>query len=357
MNNGHTCYREIVTQHRAWQQAVDEVSTKADALLRFFEEKHPDEIIFVGCGSPLYLGESVAGFWQTALGVRTRAVAASEIVLYPDAYLPPENSSPLLVAVSRSGATTETLWAVEQFEGRFPGRTFFVGCAPDSPLAERAAFSITMPSAHEQTVPQTRSFAAMFLATQMAGAVLGGREEIVDILRGAPSQAGEIIARWEETAAQIGRRTDCRNAFYLGSGPLYGIAREGALKMAEMSISEAFAYQFMESRHGPRSLVDELTLVVGLHGRTAPLHEARVMAELVRDSEPVSVALTPTADWDTGGARIHIPLGLNWPDAVVGLAYLPILHLIAYYRAVARGVNPDTSRNLVIYVDLDENTQ
>jgi len=76
------------------------------------------------------------------------------------------------------------------------------------------------------------------------------------------------------------------------------------------------------------------------------------MADFVGTSQPVSVALVPDADWETGDARYVVPVGLRWPDAIQGLAYLPVMHLMAYYRAVAKGVNPDTSRNLSIYVDL-----
>ncbi len=348
------CYDEIVTQHQAWQQAVDEVSTKASAIRKFFSDLQPTDILITGCGSPFYMAQSVATYWQTALRVRTRAIPASEIVQYSQAYLPPADASPVLVAISRSGATTEVIWALEAFERRYPGRVMAVSCAPGSPLDERSTLSVLIDSGHEQTVPQTRSFAAMYLAAQFIGALVGGQDEVVALLRHAPAHAERLIGQWEGTAQEIGGQSEINHAFYLGSGPLYGIAREGALKMTEMSITPCSAYQFMEARHGPRSIIDSHTLLTGLYGRTAPGHESKVMAEFVDTSGPLSVALTPSQDWKTGDVHYHIPVEVEWPDDILGLAYLPIMHLMAYYRAVACGANPDTSRHLSIYVDLAE---
>lgn len=350
----YQCYPEIISQQSAWQQAVDEVNGKVRAIHQFFAKNQPTDILFTGCGSPFYLGETIRLYWQAQTGVRCSVVPASELVQYSSSYLPPKDSSPLLVVISRSGATTEAIWAADAFSEQHPERTMLISCAPGSPLDDRASLSILMPAGHEQTVPQTRSFAAMYLAAQMTGALIGGDDEMVSLLRKAPTDAGRIIAQWEGVAAEIGQQNDISHVFYMGAGPLYGVAREGALKMTEMSVTTCSAYQFMEARHGPRSIIDEHTLVTGLFGHAAPGHEARVVADIISTSNPVSVALTPTADWNTGGARHHIPVGVDWPDSVQGLAYLPILHLMAYYRAVARGVNPDTSRHLSIYVDLNE---
>ena len=351
-SSSYQCYEEIVSQADSWREAANEVDGKASDILQFFKRHQPTDILIVGCGSPFYLGESLQLSWQAALGVRCRVAPASELVLYPDAYLPPDlSSSPVLVVISRSGTTTETIWAVEAFQQQYSGRTLLISCAPDSPLDDRADISILIPGAHEKTVPQTRSFAAMALAAHMLGSLVAGDDALLDLLRSAVPHATRIIETFEPVAQEIGSQP-VDHAFYMGSGPLYGIAREGALKMTEMSITTCSAYPFMEARHGPRSVIEEHTLLAGLLGQGAREHEARVMADFVGTSQPVSVALVPDADWETGDARYTIPVGVCWPDAIQGLAYLPVMHLMAYYRAVAKGVNPDTSRNLSIYVDL-----
>ena len=350
----YQCYHEIVTQATAWRQASEQVLANQPAIRHFFHDRQPSDILIAGCGSPYYLGESAVNYWQSALRTRCRTLPASELVQYEAAYLPPEGGSPVLLLISRSGATTETIWAAERFEQRYPGRTMLVSCAPGSPLDQIAALSILIPDGLEQTVPQTRSFAAMYLAVQMIAALLAGQESVVDLLRQAPEAAERIIARWEGAAQRVAGEAGIDHAFYMGAGPLYGVAREGSLKMTEMTLTTCSAYTFMEARHGPRAILSAHTLLTGLFGRAAPAEEAKVMADFVGTDDPVSVALTPAEDWRTGGARYHIPVGLDWPDAILGLAYLPVLHLLAYYRAVAKGANPDVSRNLVQYIDLNE---
>jgi glucosamine--fructose-6-phosphate aminotransferase (isomerizing) len=348
------CYPEIITQSYAWRQAVDQVLAAQNNLRKFFRDRQPSDILIVGCGSPFYLGESAVISWQSALKTRCRTLPSSELVQFETSYLPPEGSSPVLLLVSRSGATTETIRAAERFERRYPGRTLLVSCAPGSPLDQMAALSIVIPEGLETTVPQTRSFAAMYLAVQMVAALQSGDRALVEQLRAAPEVAERVIARWEGTAQEIAGEAGIEHAFYMGAGPLYGVARESSLKMTEMALTTCSAYTFMEARHGPRAIITENTLLTGLFGRAAPAEEARVMADFVYSDHPTSVALTPAQDWETGGARFHIPVDLDWPDTILGLAYLPVLHLLAYYRAVAKGVNPDLSRNLAQFIELDE---
>jgi glucosamine--fructose-6-phosphate aminotransferase (isomerizing) len=347
----YKCYDEIVTQADAWQQAVDEVSQKTHLIKQFFHHHQPKDILIVGCGSPFYMGESINLYWQKILAVRCGVAPASELVLYPDSYLSKKENSTVLVVVSRSGATTETIWAAETFQKRYQGRTLLITCAPDSPLEKLADLSIFIPDGYEETVPQTRSF-AMYLAAQLIGALVANDDDVISALHGAPRHADRIINAWADLAEDIAEQ-DTNHAFYMGSGPLYGIAREGSLKMTEMSITTCSAHQFMEARHGPRSIIDEYTLLTGLFGNTATEHESKVMADFVGTSTPISVALTPTPDWKTGNARYHIPVNVIWPDAIQGLAYLPVMHLMAYHRAVVKDVNPDESRHLSIYVDLN----
>ena len=352
-NETYKCYDEIITQASAWQQAVDQVTRKESELRRFFTDHQPTDILVVGCGSPYYMGESVSVYWQAALGAHCRAVPASEVFLYPDAYLPGPDRSTVILVISRSGATTETIWAVEELQKHYPGRTLLISCAPDSPLDQIANLSVLIPDGYEQTVPQTRSFAAMYLATQLIGAMVADDAKVQMALRSAPASVPRIISEHEAVAERIGNQP-IEHAFYMGSGPLYGIAREGALKMTEMTLTTCSAYPFMEARHGPRSIIESQTLVTGLFGQTARQHEAKVLADFVETSHPISVALTPDSSWSVSNVQYHVPVNLVWPDTIQGLAYLPVMHLMAYYRAVAKGVNPDTSRNLSIFVDLEE---
>jgi glutamine---fructose-6-phosphate transaminase (isomerizing) len=139
---------------------------------------------------------------------------------------------------------------------------------------------------------------------------------------------------------------------FLGGGPLYGIATEASLKLIEMSLTKATSYHTLEVRHGPRSVVDERTLVVSLGSRRGARHEDKVLAELSRSSRVLKLA--PEGDGSRNGNISEIGVGPEIPEHALGMLYLPLLQLLAYHRAVHRGVNPDESNNLTSYVELSE---
>jgi glutamine---fructose-6-phosphate transaminase (isomerizing) len=351
MGAPYKCYAEIVNQAVAWEEAVEKVMAQSDAIRAFYEELQPGEIIFAGCTSPYYAGLSSATYWESSLGIPAKAVPCSELIQFPAAYYSRRPGQPMLVVLSRSGKTTETLWAIERFEKQYPGRTLLIGCAPGSPLEDKVKMKIMLPKGFEDSVPQTRSFSAMYLAAQLVGAILSGQDETVRALCESPSMVQPIVQANEATIQQV-NRGKFQNIFYLGSGPLYGIAREATLKMIEMTISDTICIPFLESRHGPRSLIDEQSLVIGLYSRAGAGYEASVMDELTRKHGATTVAVVPDASWKTGQVVHKVSVNCNWHDYILGLSYGPVTQLLAYYHAVAKGVDPDKSRNLTSYIEI-----
>jgi glucosamine--fructose-6-phosphate aminotransferase (isomerizing) len=352
MDNQYQCYYEIINQAEAWKEAVETVQAQAKSIRSFFDQMQPGQIIFAGCTSPYYAGNSSATYWQSALGIPARAVPCSELIQFSSSYYATKAGKPVLVVLSRSGKTTETLWAVEQFEKQFPGRMLLIGCAPGTPLEKLANLKIMLPKGYEDTVPQTRSYSVMYLAAQMVGALISGQDKTLQDLISSPAIVSSIVQSSESIIKHANNLRQFQNIFCLGSGPLYGIAQEATLKMIEMTISDTICVPFMESRHGPRSLIDDRSLVIGLYTRAGSGYEAKVMDELTRNHKAVTVAICPDTSWDTGKVSYKIPVNCAWQDEILGLSYLPVIQLLAYYRAVVKGVNPDKSRNLTSFVEI-----
>jgi len=145
-------------------------------------------------------------------------------------------------------------------------------------------------------------------------------------------------------------------AVFLGGGPLYGVAVEATLKLTEMSLSPTVPYHTLEVHHGPRSIIDEQTLVVGLGSQRGASHERQIVAEMAEEMLHV-LAFTPESGWNLGETATEIPLGHQVPEHALGLLYLPLLQLLAYHRALLKGVNPDESRNLTSYIELPDQGQ
>jgi glutamine---fructose-6-phosphate transaminase (isomerizing) len=346
----YQCYEDIKTQASAWQAALAAVESRAEDLEKLFAVE-PGELLFAACGSPYYLGLANATLWRERLGLRVTVVPSSEIMLFPESVLPPAGR-PVLLTASRSGETTETVRAAETFARRFPGQTILIGCQSESQMGRLADLAIVIPEAEEDVIPQTRSFSSMYLAAQYLVALLADDAELADALRRLPGLLPGLLARCEQVV-QSAAQADWDSAVFLGGGSLYGVAVEATLKLMEMSLSSAVSYHTLEVRHGPRSIIDERTLVVSLGSLRGATHERQVLAELAEET-PHVLALSPEEGWDLSEIATEIALGDRVPEHALGLLYLPLLQLLAYHRALHNGVNPDESRNLTSHIELPE---
>ena len=346
----YQCYEDITTQATAWKAALTAIDSRAEDFRAFFADE-PGELLFTACGSPYLLGLANATLWRERLGLRATVVPSSEIMLFPDTVLP-RAGRPVLLTASRSGETTETVKAVEAFSGRFPGRTILIGCRPESKLHQLADLAVLIPEGDEDVIPQTRSFGSMYLAAQYLVALLADDAELAEDLRRLPDLLQGLLERWEPVVRR-NAELDWDSAVFLGGGPLYGIASEATLKLTEMSLSFAIPYHTLEVRHGPRSTIDERTLVVGLGSRRGASQERQVLSELA-DETPYVLAFTPDDGWDLGEVATEISPDHGVHEHSLGLLYLPLLQLMAYHRALHKGVNPDESRNLTSYIELPE---
>jgi glucosamine--fructose-6-phosphate aminotransferase (isomerizing) len=123
------------------------------------------------------------------------------------------------------------------------------------------------------------------------------------------------------------------------------------LKMKEMSLSYSEAYHFLEFRHGPMSMVNRQTLVVGLLSEAALPHEIAVLKDMRALGGRV-LAITPVKlPPEAADYQIVLPKGLT--DMERGALYLPALQLLAFYRSLRNGLNPDTPTNLTAVVNLN----
>jgi glutamine---fructose-6-phosphate transaminase (isomerizing) len=325
---------EITTQTEAWHDAHLAVKEIGTELTTLWERGGFDHIVVTGCGSTYYLSMIAANLLQSSTGVITRAVPASELLLHPEAVYG-RRGRPLLVAISRSGATTETIKAVQAFKDQYHGDVIVISVYDDKPLNALATLNLAANSGQEVSIAQTRSFSAMLIMAEGIARSFDGRPYDVGQF---PASTHEWVETAHNLAAGYADPDRFQRVFYLGSGALYGLACEAMLKMKEMSLTNAEAFHTLEFRHGPKSMVDSETLVVGLlDGRSDS--EMAVIDEMRQLG-----ATTVTLSWsDTVGADIILKDYNSRPSLV---HYMPFLQWLAYERAVRKGLNPDTPRNL-----------
>ena len=288
-------------------------------------------VVLTGCGTSYYLAQSLACAFNAA-GQPALAVPGAEWARRPESYLA-DPEGVLVVGLSRSGTTSETVQAIETSRKR-GWKTFAISCEPGSTILTAADQGLCLPTDPREGIVMSVSASLMYLGgLRMAGLTLPGT---------LTAAAASALAQMDEGADRLlpGRR----HFVYLGAGVNYGIATEGCLKLQEMSLSYSQAFHPMEYRHGPVSLIDEGSLVVMLYAEETAAEEAALVAELQAKGAKVIGMGGP------GDLRIDLPL----TGAAAALAVLPALQLLGEKVALSKNINSETPRHLTKVVVLAE---
>jgi len=335
MENYYT-YKEIKSQTEAWVQALD-VTTASDLP----KAGGYDQVLFTGCGSTYYLSLAAAALYQELMGQPAKAVPGGELLLNSGTVLTDKKT--LLVAISRSGTTTETVRAVEKFKNEKRGDVVVISNYNEA-LSRMADVNIVINKGQERSVAQTRSFASMYVAVTAFAAKMAERDDLVDAMKKLPEVGDRILGVYEKYAKVVGENLNFDRFYFLGSGSRYGLACEVNLKMKEMTLTHSEPFHFLEFRHGPMSMVNQNAVVVGMLSDKNRIHEAKVLSEM-KELGGTVVSLGETE------ADVCFESGI--PESVRGVLYLPVLQLMAFHRSVTKGLNPDRPANLTAVVKLD----
>ena len=339
--------QEILSQPGVWEKSLEHL--KSLDPTRYPNISDYDQVVFTGCGSTYYLSQWAAGTCEKETGIMSRAVPASDLLFFPELWIRGDRKT-LLVAVSRSAATTETVLALKSFQAAGYGDTITVTCYPDRELAQLSESVIDVPDAQEESIAQTRSFSSMLLAVCWLLS-----KQIPNGLPALFSTAGkELIDQYMPLSEKIGRDPSIQRFFFLGSGPLYGLANEAMLKMKEMSLSYSESFHTLEFRHGPMSMVDTESLIIGLLGETAREHQYALLRDM-QSKGARTLGILDNMDSKMGDTlNDSVLLRSQMPELWRASLYLPILQLIAYERSISKNLDPDHPNNLTSVVVLHE---
>jgi fructoselysine-6-P-deglycase FrlB-like protein len=285
--------RELTTQPEMWRRAAELASNLT--LL----PPTGARVAFVGCGTSLYIAQAAAAYRGGQMLGESDAFPASEV--------PPGRRYDAVVAISRSGTTTEVLDAITTLAPQT--RTLAITAVDDSPLASLVAEPIVLAFADEQSVVQTRfATSALSLLLTLYGWDVGASATRAEVFLGEPA---------EDVGA-------ADHFVFLGRGVGAALANEAALKLREVLGAWTESYPTMEYRHGPISVASERSLVWILDDAEPSLDE--------------EIAIT--------GARV-VRSGSD------PLASLVRVHRAVQHLATKRGVDPDHPRFLARSIMLD----
>ncbi len=356
----HFMAKEIAEQPRVLAGALEHYLAPEGGLLlpEALDFDGVDRLVLVACGTAHYACH-VAKYWFEQLaGLPCEVDIASEF-RYRAA---PLSDRTLAVFVSQSGETADTLAALRHVEGQVRQSVAVVN-VPTSSIAREAGLALPIHAGAEIGVASTKAFTAQLLVLALmalrAGAQRGrldaGRmEEHLAALRSLPGLMNATLALDGEIAAAAAELAPATDVLFLGRGPMYPVALEGALKLKEISYIHAEGYAAGELKHGPIALIDTHVPVVVL----AP-HDA-LFAKTLSNMQEV-MARGGKVLLVTDGAGLNAGADGTWrqitlpevPDLIAPLIYAVPAQLLAYHAAVAKGTDVDQPRNLAKSVTVE----
>lgn len=278
--------------------------------------------VVVGCGTSYHLAQSIAAALNES-GTGALAVPGGEWSRRYRSYCP-SNDGLEVIALSRSGESTETVQAA-QVSRRSGISVLALTCAEGS-LSRNADSVLLAPTHPEEGIVMTASASLMLQ--------MGLIQARVPMDGGTVEAAEELLALADKHLATC---IEGRSHFVcLGGGALYGVAQEATIKLQEMSLSWTQAYHPMEYRHGPISLIDKKSFVVMLYHPDTAEEEARIAAE-VREKGAFVLGLGGPGD---------LSLPVSVPAGVRPLVYLPALQLLGERVAQMKGLDTTAPRHL-----------
>jgi glucosamine--fructose-6-phosphate aminotransferase (isomerizing) len=357
----HYMQKEIFEQPRAIADTLDAVAGVSPELFgngahRVF--KDIEQVLILACGTSYYSG-SVAKYWLEGIAKVPTAVEVASEYRYRDSV---PNPKTLVVTISQSGETADTLAALKHARGLGMAHTLTVCNVATSAMVRECAMAYVTRAGVEIGVASTKAFTTqlvgLFLLTlsiAQAKGRLADADEAAHLkaLRHLPVAVQSVLALEPQVIAWSEAFARKENALFLGRGMHYPVALEGALKLKEISYIHAEAYPAGELKHGPLALVTSEMPVVAIAPNDALLEklESNLQEVRARGGE-----LFVFADADTrikAGEGVHV---IRMPEHFGMLS--PILHvvplqLLAYHTAVARGTDVDKPRNLAKSVTVE----
>ena len=344
--------KEICQQPWTWLRTCDRMIASRDDLK--LNVAGIQSLALTGSGSSEYAAECVCRPLQNELGICTESISGGSLLMYGGKALPPGRPG-LLISLARSGDSPESSGAVELLLGTEPEfRHLVVTCNDQGSLARAwhaydKVHVMTLPAeTHDKSLVMTSSFTNLLLAARFIG-MLERPEEYRKLCERLSQTSEELIRSSFDSLAKIAA-SDFRRAVFLGSGSRFAASREAALKMLELTSGRvtALSETYLGFRHGPMSYVQDDTLIVCILScdSTIRAYELDLLDELDRkklglskviigESIPNSVVRESDEVIECKGLR---EIG----DEETPVLYVVVAQLLAFFRCLAEGLQPDS---------------
>jgi glucosamine--fructose-6-phosphate aminotransferase (isomerizing) len=360
----HYMQKEIFEQPQALAATLEMIGGAQTFSANLFGATAPEllrdvkSVLIIACGTSYHAG-LVARYWIEQLAGLPCTVEVASEYRYRTSVPNPDQ---LVVAISQSGETADTLASIKHAKSLGMTKTLAICNVPESAIVRECALRFLTRAGPEIGVASTKAFTTQLATLFLLAATLAKRAGRLNTeqeaaylvsLRHLPVAVQKVLTLEPGIAAWAQHFADKRHALFLGRGHHYPIALEGALKLKEISYIHAEAYPAGELKHGPLALVDKDMPVVSVAPNDALLEKLKSNLKEVaaRGGELYVFADADSAVQAEDG--LHI---LRLPEHYGILS--PVLHvvplqLLAYHAALVKGTDVDKPRNLAKSVTVE----
>ena len=356
-NGTHTA-REIAQQPGLCLEVYENIHNNKNNLISFFEEVIPDidGIILTGAGTSNYIGMVLKSVYNHAFNIPTESISTTHLVSHPQDYFKKDRKF-LLVSFARSGNSPESKAAVNMAD-EYTEKCYhlFITCNQEGELAHLETKSKKMcyilpERANDLSLAMTSSFTGMLTAGLLIAKVnqINSEREKFERIAQHMEQA---IHQENESLRNLAKQ-DFERSVFLGSGPLYGIAKEAQLKMQEMTdgIVVGKHDSFLGLRHGPKAVINDKTLVVFHFSNNEYVNKyEKDLAESFKKDHSLQLQLgiseNPVHNKDLSFAITFKNTHTFLEDEYLAIASIVPAQILAFHKAIHLGISPDNpSRN------------
>ncbi len=315
-----------------------------------------NRVLVVGCGTSMHAGMVGEYAVEEMAGINAEVEQAAEF-RYRNPILSP---SDLVIAISQSGETADTLAAVR--EARQKGTLVAGICnVVGSTIARETGRGVYLHAGPEIGVASTKAFTCQVAVMLMMALKLARTRRM-------PGHDGAELARWIERLPELVEKVleqneaietiarkyaQCDNAFFIGRGYLYPVALEGALKLKEISYVHAEGYHAAELKHGPIALLEEGTPIVALLNNIPGKDKTLGNAEECKARKAPVIAVVSEGDEAVADGFDDVIVVPDCPPSIASIPTVVALQLLSYHIAAARGCEIDQPRNLAKSVTVE----
>lgn len=340
--------QEIMEQHIALAKTYGYMMEKRNEIEDFFAANPSRKFVFLGCGSSYMLAKSGQQLIASCAGSCANAIAGGDYLVNPDFYEESIKDS-IIVTLSRSGQTSEIVRDVAYIKEKYNNPVVSLSMKEDNDIMPYSQLDITMDWCYDKSVCQTRTVTNLYTALLMMTAFYNHDEDLLKSVKAAVDGNEAYKKQYRPMLKEIAVK-DWNNAIILADGAPIGIAEEGALAFAEISMLQGQCFHLLDYRHGPMVLNVEstLTIVIVQPGED---NLQRDMIEDLKGHGGTIVTISKYEGNEFGTAANVCMKGIDRFEAW-GIAFIYVMQMTAYEKAILLGRNPDQPTGLDAFITL-----